>query len=447
MLLWPDYPGRDEFFASELIGDFNSVMKGVVTADFDNDGNLDFAVSYYTGHSSSKITIFYNNGDGSSFVQDDVYTHYPPDAKSSSIISDIDAADYNNDGMVDILYTYCECIEIFKVNSTGYVLFNDGTGHFNQKNFVFWHGMNETDPNPINPKMASADYDQDGDVDVIVGDNSGSLWFYKNDGNGVFSLFHRFQPGGEVSWGVAAADFDNDGDVDIAYSNTDEELEYRIHIRYNDGSSDCFIDACDVEITSSSFFLISFFTSPPPLSCCLTPIDYNSDGLMDLLCGQGNYYSLLIQQPDNSFEPFTAGRLPGRIQDALVGAMNAGDIYLLHNRFMLVDVIPPLDYGGLINDGIYSFGFFSTILGTMCYYPLAKGTTLVIGDLPVSVKPLQPLSKVEFYVDGKLKHTDDTEPFTWLYDTWSCGRHVIEVVGYDLEGNPGGADECIIWKF
>ncbi len=473
MLKWPDYPGRYEFFDGELLGDFDSYMKGITSADFDNDGDLDFAVSHCTGGYSSKITIFYNEGDGSSFIENDVFTHYPPDEKSSRIISDLDSADYNNDGKTDLFFTYCEVWGLVKVNSTGYILLNDGNNGFYQKKLVFWHGMNETDPNPINPKVASADFDDDDDVDIIIGDNSGSLWFYKNNGDGEFYLYNRFEPGGEISWGIAAADFDNDGLIDIAYSNTDEELEYNIHIRYNDGTSSCFAED-DIKITDSSFFRISFWASPSPAGCCLSPIDYNNDNKMDLLCGQGDYYSLLIQQSDGGFEPFTAGRLPGRINydepgawyredirnggiaagdfdndgvdDALVGANIAGDVYLLHNRFMLVDVISPLDVGGIINDGIYDNGLGS-LIGVMCYHPLSKGTTFVFGDLPVTVKPLQQLSKVEYYRDGRLMHTDYEEPFMWLYHKWSFGYHLIEVKGYDIAGNPGGTDECYIWKF
>ena len=83
----------------------------------------------------------------------------------------------------------------------------------------------------------------------------------------------------------------------------------------------------------------------------------------------------------------------------------------------------------------------------MCYHPLSKGTSLVFGDLPVVAKEIQPLSKVEFYLGNRLMHTDDSSPFMWLCDRFSFGRDVIRAVPYDLEGNPGGADECIVWKF
>ena len=108
MSTWPDYPARYEFFDGEMIEDFYSVVKGLTTADFDGDGDLDFAVSHYTGNSCSLITIFYNEGDGSEYSQEDVFSHDGMYPKISSIISELDAADFDGDGDVDILYTYCE---------------------------------------------------------------------------------------------------------------------------------------------------------------------------------------------------------------------------------------------------------------------------------------------------------------------------------------------------
>ena len=72
---------------------------------------------------------------------------------------------------------------------------------------------------------------------------------------------------------------------------------------------------------------------------------------------------------------------------------------------------------------------------------------MVIGDLKVVATPLGNLSKVEFYLNGKLKFTDESEPFEWMWDKLSIGRYKIKAVGYNLDEEQVGFDKAIVWKF
>ena len=75
-------------------------------------------------------------------------------------------------------------------------------------------------------------------------------------------------------------------------------------------------------------------------------------------------------------------------------------------------------------------------------------TTLIIGDIDIKVGASDWTSFVEFYIDGKIKATDDSEPYIWTWNTKTLlkHRHTIKVVGYDGKGNYD-SDEIKVWKF
>jgi len=45
------------------------------------------------------------------------------------------------------------------------------------------------------------------------------------------------------------------------------------------------------------------------------------------------------------------------------------------------------------------------------------------------------VERVEFYIDGNLKSTVYTEPFSWAWDETSAGMHELKVIVYDTAGN------------
>ena len=57
-------------------------------------------------------------------------------------------------------------------------------------------------------------------------------------------------------------------------------------------------------------------------------------------------------------------------------------------------------------------------------------------DVVVSVNDDFGIAKVEFYIDGKLKFTAGSKPYTWRWNTrgYVKGPHVIKVVAYDVSG-------------
>ena len=66
----------------------------------------------------------------------------------------------------------------------------------------------------------SADFDLDGDADIMISDHSGRVEYFENCGDGSFvngkSFFRSIVCDvGRYSWGIDSADFDLDGDVDF----------------------------------------------------------------------------------------------------------------------------------------------------------------------------------------------------------------------------------------
>ena len=180
---WPDFPGRYEpvFDVHDII-DFGQTAWGLSSADFDDDGLLDFAVCWATvPWTQSGISVFYNDGENG-FTQDDVYTITEPTLR---YFDDLDSGDYDNDSDIDLMLTYSN-----RSGSTGNgtvaLLFNDGANNFGDCRVVT--NLTPTSATArINPQITSADFDNDGDMDFIViqekGITSGYVYLIWNDGS------------------------------------------------------------------------------------------------------------------------------------------------------------------------------------------------------------------------------------------------------------------------
>jgi len=198
----------------------NGPNSGVSWGDYDNDGDLDLAVTGYDG-SGYRFRIYRNDNDNFVLQQEPAldYSQY----------GTVSWGDFDNDGDLDLVVngrTYAGGpwrLRVFRNDSGNFVLHQEPAGA----------------NGPADGGVSWGDYDNDGDLDLAVNGYDGSGYrfrIYRND-NGTFNLASEpagaTGPGnGSVSWG----DYDNDGDLDLAVNGYDGS-GYRFRIYRNDNGT------------------------------------------------------------------------------------------------------------------------------------------------------------------------------------------------------------------
>lgn len=165
-------------------------------ADIDGDGDLDVLASNSSGNS---IQWWPNLGGTTGLGTGQLVV-----SGTSGAPSWIQAADVNGDGDQDVLYSSGSVIA-WAENTDG-----AGSFAFGQVIAVFasWSSV----------KTAQAvDVDGDGDVDVLVSAWSEGLvaWYPNTDGLGTFGAQQTLTTSAPFAASLDAADFDGDGDVDV----------------------------------------------------------------------------------------------------------------------------------------------------------------------------------------------------------------------------------------
>ncbi|HXZ80716.1 MAG TPA: FG-GAP-like repeat-containing protein [Terriglobales bacterium] len=178
---------------------------GVIVDDFDNDGLLDVVTSSFDP--CEPLHFFHNNGDGT-FTDRALQAGLGDQLGGLNIIQ----ADYNNDGCMDILvlrggWQFPMRPSLLRNNCDG--TFTDVTREA---------GLAE----PMASQTAVwADIDNDGFLDLFIGNEQGPSRLYRNKGDGTFEDISHSAGVDRVAFtkGVIAADYDNDGYMDFYVSN------------------------------------------------------------------------------------------------------------------------------------------------------------------------------------------------------------------------------------
>src|SRR5713226_5514179 len=270
---------------------------GVAVADFDNDGWQDIYVTGYGGN------VLYRNLGNCKF--EDVTDK--AGVRVGGFSTGASWADYDRDGHVDLFVPRYVYVDINKLPEFGS---NDKTCRFRgipvqcgpwgligESDFLFRNRGDGTfedvskkagvdDPNHYYGMQGIwADYDNDGWPDLYVANDSGPNYLYHNKHDGTFEevgLLSGAALSGEGSelgsMGVDFGDFDRDGQLDIVvtnYANQPKDL-YR-----NQGALGFTDLAWESQIGKSAVPYVGWGTGF---------IDFDNDGLPDLLIANGHIY-------------------------------------------------------------------------------------------------------------------------------------------------------------
>ncbi len=205
------------FGSKENIGRFTDVASaaglkffgeagGVIVDDFENNGLLDVVIS--SKDYCESMHYFHNNGDGT-------FTERTRQAGLADILGGLNIiqADYNNDGCMDILVLRGG----WEVPMPKTLLRNNCNGTFTDVTEESGLGASIT----ATQTAAWADIDNDGYVDLFIGNENGPSQLFRNKGDGTFEDISHAAGVDKVAFtkGVVAADYDQDGYMDFYVSN------------------------------------------------------------------------------------------------------------------------------------------------------------------------------------------------------------------------------------
>jgi tetratricopeptide (TPR) repeat protein len=226
---------------------------GVIVDDFENSGLLDVLIS--SKDYCESLHYFHNNGDGT-------FTERTQEAGLADELGGLNMvqADYNNDGCMDVLILRGG----WEFPMRKSLLRNNCDGTFTDVTEESGLGAVMT----ATQTAAWADIDNDGYVDLFVGNENGPSQLFRNKGDGTFEDISHSAGVDKVAFtkGVVAADYDQDGYMDFYVSNY-----FGGNFLYHNNHDRTFTEVgkqAGVQDTQRSFAVWWF--------------DYNNDGWPDL---------------------------------------------------------------------------------------------------------------------------------------------------------------------
>ena len=239
--------GRYEDVAPALGLDLEGYCNGAIFADFDNDGDPDAFIGR-----SLKRSLYLENVDGKFIDASTTKVGVP----LPFLVSSISAADYNNDGLLDVylgLYgptaketpvaTWAD--EFFPPPMANELKRRAETSHryldlLGPPNLLLENKGGRFVVSPSAGVLAEwrntyqstwSDFDEDGDVDLYVCNDFAPDALFRNEGGKTFKEISKEVAGsGMMGFGMGASwdDFDQDGRVDLFVSNMFSKAGRRI---------------------------------------------------------------------------------------------------------------------------------------------------------------------------------------------------------------------------
>ena len=274
------------FSKDSVIFILNSQPEQLICADFNGDQNLDVAAVVQDESNGDPLLIFLNNGNGVINNQaDSAYQNinYPRGFASG---------DFNNDQIKDLAVSIYEdsCIAIY---------FGNGDGRFTAGAVLDI----PTKPGPL----GCADFNNDGNADLVVGSSYGFLIVYTGDGQGGFSEQESKHSIGTVK-DIKTFDMNGDQYTDIIVGTSNRAV---VELFLNDGSG--------------GFPSQNNFVTPYP-SGFIGIADFNNDGYPDIVSGSGSNtednVTLLLRKSELEYPCVDTVSMGKYIRDITTGDFN-----------------------------------------------------------------------------------------------------------------------------
>lgn len=467
--------------------------------DYDGDNDLDLVIAGSTG-----VYVYTNNGNASFVANRSVFY--------MMLIGNADWGDYDNDGDLDLL--------LAGTNYPGTLIYQNNNGNFtltNQRLSTLYSGQGwwgdydhdgdldvlfmadssaansvvriyqQTNGNFVKlpdtglPQLISAygrwgDMDNDGYPDVVINGNmsnndEATLYVYRNNHNGSFSLLSQYTTAGNYGTGdLAVLDYNADGYEDVLITGQGEgSSTYRMALLQNvantgftsaysgtgicsgeigcgDYNNDNRIDFAYVGSTQPSEVLTTrYFTSTNAHvnSAPSTPSDLStslSGNTATLHCGYGPSY-LDIQTPNGAitFNYFLKNCITGQYLVSPMAELTTGKRHVARNgnggarNSLTVKNLPDGVYQWSVQsiDAAYASSAFAetqtfVVDNGSHYYIAASGSIVMCGDVSVSMSVYPEAQTYQWQKDGSLAPGDATSR---TYTATAPGNYSVLVKG------------------
>ncbi len=214
----------------------------LAVGDINNDGYLDVIGARSQGGSTT-MHVLTGNGNGTFTNQSNI--------NLGTNSNDVVLADFNNDGNLDIATRSQATASIYVING-------NGNGTFSSSPTTINTGMGSSS------ELLAGDLNNDGLIDLIMGNRAVGARIYLNQGSGTFDAGNNYTTGSANNGDIALGDFNGDGFLDLGVGST---TGLRVGINQGNGT----------------FGTASVYDSANSIFTDLAIGDTNNDGVLDIV--------------------------------------------------------------------------------------------------------------------------------------------------------------------